>query len=71
MTATALQRIKDISESIGSLDEEFLIKAFNVMREIAIDANGKSGDDFGNRAFGDDFEMLNGIDKEFEERMSK
>ena len=71
---TTLERIREIeqfAERHGiSKRSMFLLKAFNVMREIAIEANNKSGDDFGNRAFGDDFEMLDAIDKEFEDRMS-
>lgn len=44
-------------------DFEFLLKAFNVMREIAIEANGNSGD----RVYGDLW--FEDLDAEFEKRI--
>lgn len=60
MKNTALQKIKEIEKYYGVDNEnkKFLLKAFNVMREIAI------------KEF-NHFKAAEKIDEEFEERMSK
>lgn len=49
----------------------FLLRAFEVMREMAIEAQSKSGDEFGDRALPQEIgeDDLTAINKEFESRM--
>lgn len=64
---TNLERIKEIENTSYDCevhDIEFLLKAFRVMREIAMEANEESADHIYGELY---FEA---IDQEFEERMS-
>jgi hypothetical protein len=64
MTPTALQRIKEIErDGETGRDVVFLLKAFNVMREIADNAYEV--------ADGEGQTKFHSLSEEFEERMSK
>lgn len=69
MTTTALQRIKEIEDEKYPFQEiKFLLKAFNVMREIAIKNQIERYQEEENSST---MECRKDIEEEFESEMSK